>query len=135
MRVAVWLLLCVSCLLNVTILAQKSAANVAQPEASAVTVPLILDHNRMVIEVDISPSGSTAQRVRAWVDNGNPEFWMSQRVAGLMGLDVSCDGQVCTGKLKTGAAVGELSIHGLKLSPVGMSRVRVVPGEMAPGMN
>jgi hypothetical protein len=135
MRVAVRLLFCIPCLLSVPILAHQSASNAAQPGAAAVTVPLILDHNRIVIEVDISSSGSVAQRARAWVDNGNPEFWMSQRVAALMGLNVSCGGEVCTGKPKTGAAVGELSIHGLRLSLVGMSGMRVVPGGAAPGMN
>jgi hypothetical protein len=135
MRVAVCLLFCISCLLNVTILAQQSTAHPAQAETSAVTVPLVLDHNRIVIEVDVSLSGAPPQRVHAWVDNGNPEFWMSQRVAGLIGLDVNCVGPACTGKAKTGAALGELSIHGLKLSLVAMSGVRVLPGAMAPGMN
>jgi hypothetical protein len=135
MRIAVCLLFGVSFLPSVTVFAQQSAANAAQPGASAVTVPFVLDHNRIVIEVDISPSGSTDQRVQAWVDNGNPEFWMSQRVAARIGLDASCDGQVCTGKSKPGATVGELSIHGLQIPLPAMSAVRMFPGAGVPGMN
>jgi hypothetical protein len=134
MRVAVYLLFCIPFLISVPIFAQKSAATAAQPAASAVTVPLVLDHNRIVVDADISTSGSTAQRVRAWVDNGDPEFWMSQRVARLMGFDVNCDGQACTGK--PGAAIGELSIHGFGiLLPAMGGGVKVLPGVAAPGMN
>jgi hypothetical protein len=135
MRVAVCLLFGVPFLLSVVVLAQKSTANATQPEAAAVTVPLVLDHNRIVIDVDILPSGKAEQRVHAWVDNGNPEFWMSQRVAALIGLDVSCDGQVCTEKSKAGATVGELSIHGLQIRLPAMSATRILPGEGVPGMN
>jgi len=61
-----------------------------------VTVPLTLDHNRIVIDVDLLlPNGST-QRIAAWVDNGNPDLYMSRRIATLLGLNVSCAEQACT---------------------------------------
>lgn len=133
MRVAVCLLFCISCLIRIPVFAQKSAANAARPAASAVTVPLILDHNRIVIEADVSLSDGPPQRVRAWVDNGDPEFSMSQRVARLMGFDVVCDGQACTGK--PGAAVGELSIRGFRILLPAMGSAKVLQGMGAHGMN
>lgn len=135
MRLVAGLLYCILSLLNITILAQKSAPNAAQTDTSAVTVPLVLDQNRIVIDVDILLPGNTEQRAHAWVDAGNPELWMSQRVARLMGLDVSCDGQACNGKPKTGATVGELAIRGLKIPLPAMRAVRILPGAAASGMN
>src|ERR1700730_10380692 len=64
--------------------AQQSAPN-------SVTVPAAIDHNRVVINADIAlPDGST-QRVRVWVDNGNPELNLSRRLATQLGLAVSCN--------------------------------------------
>ena len=63
------------------------------PNSKSVTVPITLDHNRVVIDVSFPlPDGST-QRVHAWVDNGNPDLYMSQRLAATDGGYVTCDGQ------------------------------------------
>ena len=44
---------------------------------------MALDQGRVVIDVDLRlPDGST-ERVRGWVDNGNPDFYMNRRVANL----------------------------------------------------
>lgn len=62
-----------------------------QPEPRSVTVPAAIDHNRIVINADVSlPNGST-ERVHAWVDNGNPDLYISRRLATLLGLAVSCN--------------------------------------------
>ncbi len=45
-----------------------------ETESKSATVPITLDHNRVVIDVYLPlPDGST-KRVRGWVDNGNPDF-------------------------------------------------------------
>jgi hypothetical protein len=82
--------------------AQEKAASAPQ----FVTVPLTIDHNRVIIGVDLTlPDGKT-QRVHAWVDNGNPDLYISQRLA----TDVNCDGQVCLGTPPVEMTIGGMTI-------------------------
>jgi hypothetical protein len=93
-------------------LAQSTAQLAPQPSAElkSVTVPLSLDHNRVIIDVDLRlPDGST-KRVHAWVDNGNPDLYLSRRAATLMGLAVTCDEKSCTAPPPE-----EISIGGMKI--------------------
>src|SRR5438445_234543 len=58
----------------------------AQSVTKAVTVPITLDHNRTIIDVYLTlPDGKT-KRVRAWVDNGSAELWMTDDLAKQLGL-------------------------------------------------
>jgi hypothetical protein len=110
----------------------------AQDKASAapqsVTVPAAIDHNRVVINADVPlPDGST-QRVRAWVDNGNPELNLSRRLATLLGLAVSCNDHECSSPPPREIIVGGMTIPlaGIKeakipLKPVNAASV-LVPG-------
>jgi hypothetical protein len=82
----------------------------AQSAPKSVTVPITLDHNRVVIDVYLPLPDGTRKRVRAWVDSGNSDMTMSQRVASLLG-PLSCDGQVCAAK-----APSEILVGGLKIS-------------------
>jgi hypothetical protein len=94
--------------------ASKPAPTASEPKS--VTVPITLDQGRVVIDVDLLlPDGST-QRVRGWADNGNPDLYMSQRVASLMRLAVHCDGQVCKGTPESPGAALEIAIGGMKIS-------------------
>ncbi len=64
------------------ILTAALAAQTLKP----VTVPITLDHNRTIIDVYLPlPDGQT-KRVRAWVDNGNPEMLITQGLATKLGL-------------------------------------------------
>jgi len=64
------------------ILTAALAAQTPKP----VTVPITLDHNRTIIDVYLPlPDGQT-KRVRAWVDNGNPEMLITQGLATKLGL-------------------------------------------------
>ena len=52
----------------------------------SVTVPITLDHNRVIIDVYLPlPDGST-KRVRGWVDNGDTDLILSERLAKMIGL-------------------------------------------------
>jgi hypothetical protein len=63
----------------------------AQSASKAVTVPITLDHNRTIIDVYLTlPDGKT-KRVRAWVDNGNAELWMTEDLAKQLGLSFNGD--------------------------------------------
>jgi|SRR5579862_3764948 len=104
--------------------------------AKSVTVPAAIDHNRVVINADVQlPDGST-RRIRAWVDNGNPELNISRRVATLLGLAVQCGDQECSSPPPSAIVVGGMTIPlndvkeaKIPLKPVNASAV------VAPGMN
>jgi hypothetical protein len=89
----------------------------ADPPKSA-TVPLTLDHNRIVIDVDLLLPGGSSTRVRAWVDNGNPDLRMSPRVAELIGLEVACDRQGCSARPPNQLRIGEMRIDLTSLKTV-----------------
>jgi hypothetical protein len=123
--------------LTTAALAQSAPKLVPQPEAKSVTVPITLDHNRVVIDVDLPlPDGST-NRIRAWVDTGNPDLWMSRRVANLMGLTVDCGAHMCvaTGPLH------EIVVGGINISLASLRQAKLLvksdeaPAVMIPGMN
>jgi len=83
----------------------------SQPEPTSVTVPVTLDHNRVLIDVGLTlPDGSTSQ-VRGWVDNGNSDLCLSRRVATLVGLSVACDETSCSAPPPQ-----EITIGGMKIS-------------------
>lgn len=66
------------------------------PATAPVTVPAAIDHNRVVINADLKlPSGSS-ETIRAWVDNGNPDLYLSRRVATLLNLPVTCGDKECS---------------------------------------
>jgi hypothetical protein len=102
----------------------------------SVTVPFALDHNRIVIDVDLSLPDGSSQRVRGWVDSGNPDLEMSRRVAILMGLNVSCNDKECSA-----APPRQISVGGMNLSLAAMKEAKIplepvsAAALMKPGMN
>jgi hypothetical protein len=103
----------------------------------SVTVPITLDHNRVVIDVYLPLPDGTSKRVRAWVDTGSSDMTTSQRVGEMFGA-VSCEGETC----KT-STPPELSIGGMKIAltgiqgahaPAGVPKDVMVPG-MSPEIN
>jgi hypothetical protein len=82
-------------ILTTAAIAQNAPKPALQPDPKSVTVPFTLDHNRIIIDVRVPLSDGTAQSIRAWVDNGNPELRLSQRLARAIGLTLICAGQEC----------------------------------------
>lgn len=76
----------------------------------SVTVPATIDHNRVVIDVDLSLPGGSTERIHAWVDNGNPDLYLSRHLATLLGLNVACDDQACFAPPPRVIAVGGMPI-------------------------
>jgi hypothetical protein len=113
-------------------LAAQTAAT-SQPQS--VTVPMALDQGRIVIDIDLRlPNGST-ERVRGWVDNGNPDLYMNQRVADLMGVGAFCAGEICKGT-PSPTSPFEISIGGMKIR-LPIKEIKIPPGQPAigPGMS
>ena len=122
--------------LTLTTLAVAQNGPKAEAEPKSVTVPVTLDHDRVIIDVYLPlPDGST-KRVRGWVDTGDTEVWMSQQVAGSMGLTVSCDGKTCTGATTKVVSL-EVMIRGMKifLPVMGKIRVPASTGAIVPGIS
>lgn len=108
------------------------------PEPKSVTVPATIDHNRVIIDAEVPRSDGSTQPVHAWIDNGDPDLYVSQRVARLMGLGVTCNGQLCSGRPNSPVVAFEIRIGGIKVFLPATKEVKVVAGDnsvVAPGMN
>jgi len=97
---------------------------------------LAVDHNRVVINADISLADGSTQRIRAWVDNGNPELNISRRVAMLLGLAITCGDKECTAPPPSAVTIGGMKIA---LTQIKEAKIPLKPvaaaAVMAPGMN
>lgn len=116
-----------------------SLSCVAQTPPAAATVPITLDHNRTIIDVRFPlPDGST-KRVRAWVDNGNPDLWITEDLAKKLGLSFSGEAKEEMGlKVRLVHPPKELRIGGFSVSTAGVpqayalvDRESIAPGSSA----
>jgi len=78
--------------------------------ARVVTVPAVIDHNRVVIRADLRLPDGSMQTVGAWVDNGDPELNLSRRLGTLLGLTVTCGDQECSAPPPPEIVIGGMSI-------------------------
>jgi len=105
-------------------------------EPKSNTVPMTLDHNRIVIDVDVTASNRAMQRVHAWVDNGNADLEMSRRFAALIGLTVTCSDKACSAPPPAAITIGTMKIP---LTAVKGVKIPLKQGSgasvMAPGLN
>ncbi len=60
-----------------------------EQQNKSVTVPFMLDHNRMLVEVEIQRKDGTWQKAKLWVDSGNPKFYFSEHLARDLGIEFS----------------------------------------------
>lgn len=77
---------------GIAVVAAALAVSVARPAvADAITVPFVLDHGRILIEVRLTFPDGGSEAIRAWVDNGNPELWITARLASRLALRSTAD--------------------------------------------
>jgi len=117
-----------------TLLAVFCLAIVSRAQSpKSVTVPITLDHNRVVIDVYLPLVDGTSKRMRALVDTGTSDLMMSQRTGALFG-ELKCEAQSCAA-----TPPKELVIGGMKISLAGVSSahtpVNVPKDFMVPGMS
>jgi len=55
----------------------------------SVTVPVSLDHNRMLVDAEMQKKDGTWRKVRLWIDSGSPDFFISESLARDIGIDLS----------------------------------------------
>jgi hypothetical protein len=116
------------------ILALASAAQTAPQSA---TVPVTLDHNRIIIDVYLPLPDGSQKRVRGWVDSGNADVWLSERVAKLMALQPTPDSketEILGAKVRTFQAPKEIVVGGVKISFAGVKEAKMVAADsIVPG--
>jgi hypothetical protein len=99
-------------------------------------VPAVIDHNRLVIDIDIPRPRGPSERVHAWVDNGNPDLYLSRRLAAQLELNVSCDDKACSAPPPPDIVVG-----GMRIPLTGISQAHIplkpvsAASVLAPGLN
>jgi hypothetical protein len=97
-----------------------TAAALAQTSPKSVTVPVTIDHGRVILDVDLTlPDGST-KRIRGWVDNGDPDFTLSRRAAMLLRLSVTCDDKECSAPPPR-----DITIGGMKIPLGGLNSAKI----------
>jgi len=92
----------------------------SQAQAKFATVPATIDHNRIVIDVQIPLPGGSTERVHAWIDSGNADLEISRRLATLLALNVSCNDKECTSPPPPVMVIGEMmiSLTGVKVAHI-----------------
>jgi hypothetical protein len=96
------------CFLATLSLAQ--GAGKPQGEPKSATIPVTLDHGRVIIDVDLPLPDGSSKRVRGWVDTGDSEVWMSRQAATLLGLAVTCEQDGCSAPAPAAVMIGEMKI-------------------------
>jgi hypothetical protein len=114
-----------------------AVAAAAQTPPQSTTVPVTLDHNRIIIDVSLPLADNSQKRVRGWVDTGNPTVWLSERVAKLMALSPTPDSQeteILGAKVRNVQAPKEILVGGMKISLGGIKEAKMVAAEsVGPG--
>lgn len=96
--------------------------------AGSATVPVGLDHNRVIVEVDFVRSDGGVRRAAVWLDTGNQYLIVVQGLAEELGLDDSqLDGAESEDSVESESPAPPMSIGGVALATEGVG-VRVRPG-------
>jgi hypothetical protein len=112
MKVAAIGLLCLGLALNHSLLAQVPA--------KAVTVPVTLDHNRIVIDVYVPLKDGTTKRLRGLLDTGSTDILISLHLAQLLDKNATCATEWCSV-----APPAAIVIGGMTISLTGISTARM----------
>jgi hypothetical protein len=70
---------------GITVLTVSLPGAAATPGASppSATVPVLLDRNRMTVEVELRRTDGSARPARAWVDSGGTSLIMAEPYSGI----------------------------------------------------
>ena len=114
-----------------------AVAAAAQTAPQSATVPVTLDHNRIIIDVYLPLPDGAQKRVRGWVDPGNADVWISERVSRLMALQPTADSkeiEVLGAKVRSVEAPKEIVVGGMKIPFVGVKEAKSMAADsIAPG--
>ena len=105
----------------ITVLSALFAIATAEEAGPAsATVPLVLDHNRMTVEIAFKRADGSLRPARAWVDGGGTDVIVVEALARELGADLSAMPTVSEHSFATATPVPSLSVGGLPLDTEGM---------------
>jgi hypothetical protein len=114
-----------------------AGALLAQTAANSATVPITLDHNRIIIDVYFPMPDGSKTRVRGWVDNGNADLWITERLAKKLGLELTGEAKpALDGQERTAQAPREMQIGGMTISLAGIKDAHAIDrNSIGPGLS
>jgi hypothetical protein len=71
------------------VIALWQAVSCQPKDVKSTTVPIILDHNRMLVDAQIQRKDGTWRTARLWIDTGNPDFFICDSLARDLGIDLT----------------------------------------------
>ena len=75
-------------------------------DVETVTVPMRLDNNRMLVDAEIQKPDGYWEDITLWVDTGNPDFFISEKLAGELGISISdTSGKIVRGAMEVSLPV------------------------------
>ena len=107
---------------------------VAAAEPPSATIPMVLDHNRMTVDVEFVRLDGSTRRESAWVDTGGTAVVLAETLARDLGVDLAGMPAGSEHSFSTPTAVPILQLGGIALDTEGMT-ISVHPGRFArPGV-
>jgi len=106
----------VGCLLLLAAAPQARAAVPQGGTADSVTVPVTLDHNRMLVQAEVQRRDGSWRTALLWIDTGNPVMMVSEALARDLGLDLSGARRTAEGTPLQHPAPTGIRIGGMPLS-------------------
>jgi len=102
---------------------------VAPPDSPrSITLPMTLDHNRVIIDAEFLRPDGSVRKARAWVDTGNQFLLVGEALARDLGLEVARSGEPGTQYAQAWASrTPRVRLGGLELDTAGLA-TRVLPG-------
>jgi len=92
------------------------AAFSEEKKVNSASVPMILDHNRMLVQAEFQQKDGDRLEARLWVDTGNPDFFMSEAFARKLGIDLTqSKDKIVNGQLEVQPPAG-VRIGGMPLN-------------------
>jgi hypothetical protein len=99
------------------------------------TLPFVLDHNRMIVELQLVRPDGTLRSAQAWVDTGNQHLLVCKQLAQELGLEAAGTGEEGTQVAQVWATTTPgMRLGGLSLDTAGI-RTKILPGaSVLPGV-
>jgi len=89
----------------------------AAAKTESATVPMILDHNRIIISIGVNLPNGTVKKVQAWVDNGTPTMTITEHLSNELGLKTISKPTATEGLMVSAPA--KIQIGGMEIGLIG----------------